>query len=178
MTGCKSLVLDISTDGPAAAAASKPVSPPPQKTDPAPSKLIGDTKREIKKMNGSSAASLKSKIHVTTTSTVRPKDDGAAPASPTGSVSSSLSVQSRQSSVSSRSNHSAHGVATATEVEPPAAAVPHQQQHETRVKKSLVLAPTITRRLSSTQVLEGESLSPRLFLFFVHSPLGERFLKL
>jgi len=63
------------------------------------------------------------------------------PASPTGSVSSCLSVQSKQSTVSSRSNLSARS---------------HEERTAEMVKK--VIAPSITRRLSSTQIFEGDEL--------------------
>jgi len=75
------------------------------------------------------------------------------PTSPTGSVSSSISVQSKQSSTSSRSNCS--GGEAVGKSQP--ILIEQQEVAEIR-RKSILQAPTITRRLSSTQVLEGEEL--------------------
>ena len=66
-------------------------------------------------------------------------ETGKVPASPTGSVSSQFSVQSKQSTVSSRSNLSNRSEDRGSDRE--------------SVKK--VVAPSITRRLSSTQINEG-----------------------
>jgi len=69
-------------------------------------------------------------------------ETGKIPASPTGSVSSQFSVQSKQSTVSSRSNLSNRSEDRGSDRE--------------SVKK--VVAPSITRRLSSTQIVEGDEL--------------------
>ncbi|XP_076821519.1 myosin light chain kinase, smooth muscle-like isoform X3 [Clavelina lepadiformis] len=76
-------------------------------------------------------------------------DDGKE--SPTGSISSTVSSHSRISTTSSRSNTSSkHDIDQDDE--------PHRTSSRSSWRRSNIVAPTFLRRLSSTQVLEGEEL--------------------